>query len=134
MKIKFLPLSFPFNLNKDYWEDCVEEEARITPVFNKNGYYLDRETNQTWLEINGEAWTYQNREDFDYEIATHEENNWLDKDVFNALKTLSKAHPRILTKKQSLILYYEECRYSHRKTYRDSRLLSLRKRKCKPKL
>lgn len=108
MKIKKLPLEFPFDRPKTgwiSWGDCVKEEDRITPIFNKNGYYLDRETNITWLEINGEAWKYQTREAFEYRLRTSEFEELYD-DVYKALQTLSKSS--LLTKKQRQILYFQQ--------------------------
>ena len=58
MKLKVFPLTFPFNNEKEFWEDCVKEKDRIEPIFNRNGYYLDRENDLAWIEINGEAWKY----------------------------------------------------------------------------
>lgn len=85
-KIKVLPLTFPFSCEKGYWDNCVEEKNRITPVFNRNGYYLDRMTKKTWLEINGEAWIYSDKEYFDYNLAVSEGNNWMEDRCYNALQ------------------------------------------------
>jgi hypothetical protein len=132
MKIKVLPLSFPFNYRKEIWEDCVKEENRITPVFNRNGYYLDRISGKTWLEIDGEAWLYKTREGFEYSLKISEGNNRIHPDCMKAIKVLisHKIAPKSLREK-----YRIECdRISIGQVYKESSLAALQMRKrCKSK-
>ena len=96
--IKVLPLDSPFTCDKEYWEECVEEKNRIKPVFNRNGYYYNRYTKTSWLEINGEAWKYyvsqydknSMREHYQYALDISIGNNRMMPEVFNAIGILMK--------------------------------------------
>lgn len=68
-RIKKLSLSSPFCYSKKAWKDCVQEENKVIPLFNKNGYYWDRISGTCWLEINGEAYKYSTPELFKYELS-----------------------------------------------------------------
>lgn len=87
---KMLPLDFPFDLSRRMWGDCVEERYKTEPVFNRNGYYLDRYFGVTWLEINGEAWLYGSREDFQYRLDHSDGNNRIHDDLYKAIGVVIK--------------------------------------------
>jgi len=70
------------------WRSCVEEEKRIEPRFNRNGFYLDRQTKETWVELNGQAFLYLGYEGFKSDLEYSEGNNRLHDDAFQAIKIL----------------------------------------------
>jgi hypothetical protein len=120
-KYKKLSLTFPFNHDIDFWFDCVG--GPIEPVFNKDGYYLeiiDKKTSRTWIEKNGEAYLYDTRAYFEYQVLTNEGNNLLDKDIMDALKLLIER--RLASKEQRELYYFQDSREACRKTYRNARL------------
>lgn len=120
-RYKKLGLRFPFTLDKDFWEECVEESNRINPVFNSNGFYYDRLTQKVWLEINGEAWYYNNKAHFLYDLNLETaKQNRLHKDVINAIEILQKY--RFVSKRQSDLLHWEYNVQMIRKVHLDSRL------------
>ena len=87
-RFKVLPLTFPFDAPKEWWKDCVETKDKIEPRFNRDGLYFDRQTRESWLEIDGEAWLYGAPEYFLHELAMSDGNNRMEECVFQALKTL----------------------------------------------
>lgn len=75
MKLKILSLEFwmMFSDPSDstamiQLEDTLECAKEITPILNRNGYYLDRETNFCWFEWAGKAFKYE-PESFKYELS-----------------------------------------------------------------
>jgi hypothetical protein len=43
----------------------------IDPIFNRNGYYQNRKTGFTWIEVDGLAYTYKSHKSmFDYQLET----------------------------------------------------------------
>lgn len=120
-RYKRLGLSFPFLHGKAFWYECVDESNQITPVFNLNGYYLDRRTGKTWLEINGEAWYYQSQKSFLYRLKLESaKQNRLDKEVIKAISILSKY--RLATKNQVELLSYEQQVHTLRNIFLNARL------------
>jgi hypothetical protein len=87
-RFKVLPLRSPFNREKDFWEECVREEDRIAPVFNRDGYYWDRLRGLTWLEIGGEAWWYMSPTQFRFDLQHSDGNNRIHDRAFRAIKVL----------------------------------------------
>lgn len=124
MKIKVLPLSAIMSETfqepewEEEWLECMGHP--IEPIFNRNGYYLDRISGLTWCELNGKAWKYDTRKGFEYLIKASEGNNVLAPDIVKALKLLRLW--RQASKKQLEDLYYHECREISRKACRDSQL------------
>ena len=91
-RYKVLSLESPFDSSKEWWEGCVKEENRINPIFNRNGYYFDREKQIAWLEINGEAWLYDTKKDFQFALDHNEGNNRIHNDVFQAIGVIMSYH------------------------------------------
>lgn len=56
--IKVLPLNYPFTCEKEWWEDCLLDKDKISPIFSRNGFYYCRKNKVAWLEIDSEAWLY----------------------------------------------------------------------------
>ena len=72
MKLKVLPLEFPYNQDKDWWEECLNDSDLVEPVFNRDGLYFDREANKCWIEIKGQAWKYPPSQfKYDLECKNH---------------------------------------------------------------
>lgn len=115
-RYKVLPLPFPFTQEKDFWEECVREEDSMQPVFNRDGYYLDRYMRQPWLEIDGKAWLYGNRQGFEYDLAVSKGNNWLEQHVIDAIRVLIVN--KLASQKLKKIYWIELDKRRVRKTYR----------------
>ncbi len=128
-RYKVLPLSFPFNLPKEYWLSCVKTKDKIKPVFKRNGYYLDRQTKQTWLEIKGKAWKYSEYDHFIYQLETSEGNNWMEDRIFNALQLLMRESPGLVPKSLKHRFWREQSRRELRAVFRESRLNGFKLRK-----
>lgn len=124
-RLKVLPLSFPFTVERDYWEPCLTNKDQIPPVYNRNGYYLDRQTKQVWLEIDGKAWKYGDVTSFEQELELSEGNNWLDPRLLHALGVLVSF--RMATPKQAHIYGVEMQRKTLRNIRRSARIAG---RKC----
>lgn len=61
---------------------------KIEPTFNRNGYYYDRKTKLTWIEIDGEAFKYDTEMFlYEFKLANHKQ---LTQNERNAIKTLIK--------------------------------------------
>lgn len=103
---KVLQITFPFNQEKEFYLECLENKEKIPPVFNRNGLYLDRKSGKTWLEIDGEAWLYSNRKDFEYYLKTCTANNRIHPDCMKAIKILidNRMAPKSLKTKYFLEL------------------------------
>ncbi len=84
-RYKVLPLP---NYGKQWRKNYLEKSEKITPVFNRNGFYLDRETKLTWVEIDGEAWIYLQENHFLYSISHNKSNNRMHPDAFDAMKVI----------------------------------------------
>lgn len=67
---------------------CVENSEVIAPVFNRDGFYLDRQTGRAWIERHGKAWAYQDRKNFQWELDNSPGNNRLHPRVYDAIKVL----------------------------------------------
>lgn len=65
-----------------------KEFTEIAPVFNKNGYYLDRKEQKTWVEIDGFAWLYSTTENFYLYLEVNCGRNRLSNDKFLMLAGL----------------------------------------------
>lgn len=115
--IKMLPLSFPFNKDVKLWQNCVKAEDKITPIMNRNGFFLNRKTGETWLEINYEAWKYQCKKGFLYILSLSPGNNRIHPDVFEAIKTLMNEN--IESKKQRE-MYSTELQLKHERSIKTS--------------
>lgn len=119
-RYKMLPLDFPFNEHPKFWWTCLINNEKIEPVFNRNGYFLDRKTGRTWLEIDGQAWIYRDRIDFEYRLRTSRGNNRITEDIFVALALLIKV--RLASPKQKQLYKTEEDIRLLRLTYLSARL------------
>lgn len=120
---KMLPLEFPFTKPRSFWYDCVGHQQR-EPVFHRNGYFLNRYTGETWLEIDGEAWEYENRLAFEYALAVSEGNNWLEAHVMSAIKTLMDN--RLADNFLKVAYWVQNDRTATRQTYREAALSSFK--------
>jgi hypothetical protein len=47
------------------------EEDKIQPIFNRDGYYWQRQQAFAWFEYNNQAWRMDSDEQFRYEIELH---------------------------------------------------------------
>lgn len=70
------------------WQLCLEHCEVITPVFNRNGFYLDRKTGRAWIEREGKAWVYQDRKNFQFQLDNNPGNNRLENRVYEAIGVL----------------------------------------------
>jgi hypothetical protein len=113
-----LALDSPFIYEKDYWAECVKESDRITPIFNKDGYFYDRYDKKAWIEVNGEAWRYGDKDGFLFKLAINDGNNLLSNDIMKAIKLLMREG--MASKKQIELHYNQRCRKAIRATYVDS--------------
>lgn len=118
-RYKVMSLTFPFSHEKEFWEECVKEQDKIIPVFNRNGYFFDRLTKIAWLEINGEAWKYGNWESFKFDLDINQGNNRIHPTVYVAIKTLMSQG--LASKKQREIHYIEWMMRQLRSTYLNAR-------------
>lgn len=126
-KVKVLSITFPFNYEKKFWIDCLKETDKIRPVFNRNGYYYDRISKKTWLEINGEAWLYSSKEHFLYDLCTNEGNNRISSEAFDAIGLLIEQG--LADKKLKKIYYTEKDTRLLLETSRSAKIAGLRARK-----
>ncbi len=98
-------------LSEDEKKWALEELIEITPVFNRDGEYIDRLQKKYWFEYAGKA--YYSREDnksqyhlFKHELSLTPRDELLHPEVENALLTLKKWNR--LDKKQKQILELNE--------------------------
>jgi hypothetical protein len=69
-------------------KDMMNYGTSISPVFKRVGWFLDRKSGETWIELNGKAWLSKNdKKHFDYVIKITG-NNRLTPKVYNAIETL----------------------------------------------
>lgn len=73
---------------KKHHERLQKEFIITDTVFNRDGFYLDRKTNKTWVEINGTAWIYSNSQFFKDQLEIYCGNNRLSNDKFSMLSGL----------------------------------------------
>lgn len=90
-RYKVMPMPYHFEYDRRTWHDLISEENRIEPVFNRNGFYLDRQTRLTWVEVNGEAWLYLSFDAFRFDLLHNDGNNRMNNHIFEAIKTLIDA-------------------------------------------
>ena len=103
-KIKVLSLPDLTNIYSFfYYEDCGYKE--ISPVFNRNGRYFDREKKIVWQEYNGRAFLENRIDDFVYELNLLTVK-LLDKDELAAFRFLRKS--RLLPKSMKKTLELNE--------------------------
>ena len=119
-RYKMLPLTFPFLCKRRIWEECLTTEKQITPTFHRNGYYYDRHTRQTWLEIEGEAWTYREYESFKYTLLISEGNNYMSDTIMQSLEILITWH--IATPQQREMYQIQRDRVSIHNAGRNARI------------
>ena len=105
-RYKVMPMPYHFLYPRRTWHDLISEENRIEPVFNRNGFYLDRQTQQTWVEVNGEAWLYLSFDTFMFDLLHNDGNNRMDPHIFEAIKTLIDA--RLANKRRKELYKIEE--------------------------
>lgn len=117
-RYKVLPLMTPFTYERSLWKSCVEDKSKIEPIFNRDGMYMDRKLRKYWIEVNGEAWLYNDFEWWQFELNVLG-TPYLHPDTIKALTTLKK--DRLLTKKQALMLYWDECKRQIRQTGRTAK-------------
>lgn len=58
MKLKVFEVPFWAKNKIEPFLECVDE--KITPILNRNGLYLDRETKTCWIECKFGAYLYKN--------------------------------------------------------------------------
>lgn len=85
---RFKRLNVPYRFLSTFNIVQDKEYIQIEPFFNKNGYYLDRETNKTWVEIEGSAWLYSNAKHFNDQLETYCGSNRLSNQKFLMLSGL----------------------------------------------
>lgn len=132
-RYKKLALDFPFLDHKDYWEDCIKNCTKIPPVFHSNGFYMDRLSKLTWLEINGEAWLYSDVKWFNFQLEMQEREGHkvLSDEVFERLDYLVKRRYISYKRDKELynLWYHERCYKDTNKVRRDSSLYCYKSRK-----
>jgi len=85
---RFKRLNVPYRFLSMFNIIHDKEYIQIEPFFNKNGYYLDRETNKTWVEINGTGWLYSTPDYFKDQLETNCGSNRLSNEKFSMLSGL----------------------------------------------
>lgn len=109
MKIKVLQCPPFAKLYQSKTIGCgiMDHYESITPIFNRDGFYLDRETKKCWIEYDGKAWTAQHLyEDFIHEIIILECRSFTCSEI-EAIKTLisfGSATPELI---HTMMLYLE---------------------------
>lgn len=73
---------------KKHHERLQKEFIVTDTVFNRDGFYLDRKTNKTWVEIDGSAWLYSNAQYFNDQLEINCGSNRLSNDKFLMLSGL----------------------------------------------
>lgn len=69
----------PYSLKREGFQ-------QIEPVFNRNGWYYDRTTKESWYEFGGKAWASESGQ-FLYELALLN-TPWLKDEEIESIKTL----------------------------------------------
>lgn len=125
--IKYLPL--PSYFTKYGSEHTTHGLITIKPIFHRNGYYLNRETNLTWIEKDGIAYKYRDRDAFELSLAINPSNNYLPAEVLTSLGILSSYG--MLTNKQRVLYGNELLRYSIRASRIRIKLTIQKAKKCR---
>lgn len=103
--IKVLPIWFK---NQQYKKliirDLNKYNIRITPKFNKAGWYYNRHEKISWLELDGKAWLDDRTNDFKYNLELLDHKPLLNKEK-KALVVLQLS--KITSKKQNRLLYID---------------------------
>jgi len=110
--------------------DCVVDQLvedkfeRLTPVFNRDGWYYDRLAKRSWYEWKGTAWTNKGCADqFLYELSQHDAR-MLEPAEVKAIRTLmvyGSANQELLE-----LLWQHEHKVMLRNIYRDAILWRIR--------
>ena len=91
-RYKVLPLPSLFSYPEDMWgcerKDFLQEKKRIPAVFHRDGLYLERKTGLTWIEFQGEAYLYGDKEWFEYNLDHSVGNNRLHPIAYEAIQTI----------------------------------------------
>jgi hypothetical protein len=92
-RYKVLNLPFPFSCHEsdEEWEmmveDLVEIYKKIEPVFNRTGWYFDRQTGKSWIETNKGCWELPSPRDFEYDLERYSHKR-IPRAVREAIKVL----------------------------------------------
>lgn len=90
-RYKVLSLPLVFTLNNDEWEEwgvsAMYKGIPINPIFNRHGWYYDRETRSSWIECNHGCWRESSPEMFLYTLE-NENHVMLPNKVVQAIKVL----------------------------------------------
>lgn len=125
MKLKVLPLEFWMQINCITTVNDVDYCAKRlpAPIFNREGYYHDRENNYTWFEslVDGKilAWEYDSG-DFLYSLGTKTAWWWHTPEKYQALEAVVNA--KIATKQQIELYWQIYHAYEFRSCYRSARI------------
>lgn len=125
-KNQFKVLSLPYWVSNQHLfkhsdiDDVFRNEREIHPIFYRNGYYFDRLNNMTWIEYEGWAKTYKNKESFMYELTlNYEAGPQIEDYLFNVMKKLRKT--KYFKKTLRDDFHYEKARRKIREAGRSSR-------------
>jgi len=94
-RYKRLNLDFPYKYLKesDWWYELVEEQhhfeklVRIEPIFGRDGWYYDRQTDTSWVETCRGCWQDKSPKMFKYYLSNYMHKRIPDKAV-EAIKVL----------------------------------------------
>lgn len=125
--IKCLPL--PSYFTGYCSEHATHGLTDIKPIFHRNGYYLNRKTNFTWIEKDGIAYHYRDRKAFELSLTISPGNNYLPAEVLTSLGILSSYG--MLTDNQRVLYCNEQLRYSIRASSRRIKLTIQKIKKCR---
>ena len=81
-----------------YEKELVNFHEEITPRFNRDGLYLDRETNYAWFEVFGRAFKYS-KDDVLYRLGFLNASE-VGIETYRALKELKRINPKALSDQQ----------------------------------
>ncbi len=88
-RYKVLPLPDVFlggnEIREKMRANCLHGSHIVPVVFNRPGFYLDRATGETWVEFDGQAWSYLNAAAFQYDLEQADGEKWMDEHVYQAL-------------------------------------------------
>jgi hypothetical protein len=104
-------------------DDETKHLKEIEPVFNRQGWFYDRQTKLAWYESYGRAWLCDRNDDFLYCLKNAMHRPLLKKER-QAIKTLMQNKLCPLALKQ---LYWTDTEvHDLRETYRGARMYTLR--------
>ena len=130
MKRRYKVLLLPryFCCSRQHWEHLIRDDNKIDPIFNRPGWYLDRQTRISWIEIDGKAYKHLSKEAFLYDLMVDPDyNNMMDVEIYNALEVMIRY--RLATKNQKARFDIERDKRILLKNGRDAALRGFQSRK-----